>query len=371
MKTRLSIWMHGGIGTGHYAQGLPTLEMLLNRLSENFDLVIYSHRAPNAGYHSQHFAIRTAPKYVTPNIFRWLYLVKFFIKDHFKKRFDLVFSFWGYPAGFMIVGLGKLFGLRSIVYLLGADAVGIPSIRYGILLNSFHRALAFWAYRKASCLLALTKFQKHQLLNYGFNHPMQIIPWGTDLSLFPFNPQPKNSPWHFIHVGHHAPVKDQVTLLKAFERILRRQPAKLRIFGGDDLNGSLQQAAKELRIDQYVEFLGMVPYQEMPHHYAWAHGMLHTSLSEGQCGALTEAAASGILMAGTNVGLLFDLGEDYAIRVEAGNFEELADKVLKAIENPESWNDKIHAARNWSDKHDLTWTTRTLTELINTLVKKA
>lgn len=362
--------MHGGIGTGHFAQGLPTLEMLLNGLSKNFEMVIYSHRSPNAGYQSHYSTIRTAPGYVTTNIFRWAYLIGYFIQDHFKKRFQIIFSFWGYPAGFIAVGLGKLFSIRSIVYLLGADAVGIPSIRYGILINSFHRTLAFWAYRRAACLLALSTFQKDQLKNYGFEYPMKIIPWGTDLSLFKFRPQPKGSPLHIIHVGHHALVKDQVTLLKAFSLIIRHQPAILRIFGGDDLDGSLQRKAAELQIDQHTEFVGMVPYHEMPHHYEWAHVMLHTSLSEGQCGALTEAAASGVLMAGTNVGLLYDLGDACAIRVDVRNFEALANKVLAVTNDTETWDKKIFNARRWSEEHDLTWTIRTLTELIFTLQKR-
>ncbi len=362
--------MHGGIGTGHFAQGLPTLELLLNGLSKNFELVIYSHRAPHAVYQSQYFTIRTAPGYVTANIFRWGYLVKYFIQDHLKKHFHITFSFWGYPAGFIAVVLGKLFGIRSIVYLLGADAVGIPSIRYGILINSFHRTLAFWAYRRTSSLLALSTFQTDQLKRFGFNHPIKIIPWGADLFLFPFNPQPRSSPLHIIHVGHHAPVKDQVTLLKAFALILRHQPAKLKIFGGDNQDGSLHRKATELKMDHHVEFVGMVPYNEMPHHYAWAHIMLHTSLSEGQCGALTEAAASGVLMAGTNVGLLYDIGDACAIRVDVGNFEMLAGKVLAMANDTETWDKTIFDARKWAEEHDLVWTVRMLTELIITLQKQ-
>jgi glycosyltransferase involved in cell wall biosynthesis len=83
-------------------------------------------------------------------------------------------------------------------------------------------------------------------------------------------------------------------------------------------------------------------------------------LSEGQNLALAEAAASGVLMAGTKVGLLYDLDDTYAIRVDIGDYHALATHVLKEVNDPEKWDFKIHRAREWVEQHSLDWTVEQL-----------
>ena len=113
--------------------------------------------------------------------------------------------------------------------------------------------------------------------------------------------------------------------------------------------------------------MDVVPYADMPHHYQETDLMLHTSLSEGQCMALTEAAASGVLMAGTRVGLLWDLGERCAIVVEPGDFAGLADQVLDILPRTAEWRDKVESARKWSAGHSFDWTVNEFTSLIRSL----
>ena len=366
MKKRLAIWLHGGIGTGHFAQGVPMLEKLLNGLAETSDLVIYSHCAPNKEFRSSRFVFKTAPRSVTSGILRWLYLIAYFLIDNFKNRFQVIFSFWGYPSGIIVVVLGKLLNRPSVIFLLGADAAGIPSIDYGILHKKCKKEIAFWTYRRASCLLCISKFQVDQLKKYGFYHSINVIPWGADLSLHRFKQRSGHSLLNIIHVGYYTPVKDQMTLLMAFAMIIRECPAKLKILGIDRCD-DIQKKCIELGIDQHVELAGIIPYNQMPIHYDWADIMLHTSMSEGQCGALTEAAASGVLMAGTNVGLLYDLSEDYGIKVAVGDFKDLAMKVISIVHDEQAWNEKISNARMWSEKHDLFWTINELNAAIHAL----
>jgi len=174
--------------------------------------------------------------------------------------------------------------------------------------------------------------------------------------MYEFKTKKSNPVLHIIHVGHLTPVKDQVTLIKAFALIVKQHPAELRIYGVDRMNGTMQRTVQELGIEKQVQFLEIVPYHQMPELYSWADMMLHTSLVEGQSMALTEAAASGVLLVGTKVGLLHDLGEDCGIIVEVGDFEGLAIKVLNILGDHESWNKKIQNARQWTETHDLSWT---------------
>jgi glycosyltransferase involved in cell wall biosynthesis len=111
----------------------------------------------------------------------------------------------------------------------------------------------------------------------------------------------------------------------------------------------------------------MLPHVEMPAQYGSADIIFHTSLSEGQCMALTEAAASGVLLAGTRVGLLYDLGDGYGITVEPGDYKNLAEKTISILNKPEELKTKIELARRWSEDHDLRWTVSQLTELLHSL----
>jgi glycosyltransferase involved in cell wall biosynthesis len=369
LKKRIAVWIYGGIGTGHFAQGYPMLEKLLEKLSATFDIVVYSHAAPHPNYRSEFFQIRSAPKKITTRFTRWAYLIKYFIRDHWKTRFQILFAFWGYPSGVLVTSLGKVMNLPSVVYLLGSDSAGISSINFGILHKPLYRYVAKWAYRSASLLLTISRFQSDSLTKYGIVRPIVVIPWGADASSYQFQSRKRGDVLHVIHVGHLTPVKDQSTLLKAFALLVQHHPAELRIFGGDAMSGQIQNVCLALNIDKYVKFLDMIPYHQMPEQYAWADVMFHTSLSEGQSMALTEAAACGVLLAGTRVGLLYDLGNDYGVVIEPGDYRKLSEEVLSLIQKSDEWKRKVELARLWSQDHDLNWTVRELEKTLSSLFK--
>lgn len=369
MKKRIAVWTFGGIGTGHFAQGYPMLERLLNELSKEFHLTVYSHAAPNKEYTGSTFKIRSAASWIRPRSLRWFVLCWLFMADHFRQRFNLLFAFWGWPSGWIVTVLGKFLRVQSAVYVLGGDAAGIASIGYGIFHKPVLKKIALWTYNHTSLLLAISHYQVVQLKQYGVKRPVQVISWGADASIYTFTQKQSNGELHFIHVGHLSPVKNQATLIKAFGLILKHHRAMLHVFGTDCMNGAIQRLCTELGIGQRVKFFEVVPYSEMPKHYAWADIMLHTSLSEGQCMALTEAAACGVLMAGTRVGLLHDLDDQYGITIDTGDYEALAKKVREVIERPELWQKKITAAREWSTMHDLSWTVTQLEQLLNEVLR--
>lgn len=367
MKKRISIWLHGGLGTGYFDQGYPLLSHVLDGLCDSFELVVYSLLPPNRTYHHDRIIIRTASGGTRKSLLRWFTLIRLFLADHRKKKFDVIVAFWGWPAGLIIVMLGKFFRIPSAIYLLGGDAGGVRSINYGILHKPLLKRIAFWAYNRSTILMTLSQYQKDQLLSFGLTRAIAVIPWGAEPSTYKFRFRKVGNILHFIHVGHIAPVKDQGTLIRAFAFINSKRPSELYMLGVDCLNGAMQKLCKTLGIEDKVTFVGMVPYQQMPAYYEWADIMLHTSLSEGQSMALTEAAASGVLIAGTPVGLLYDLQEDSGIIAACGDHEELARKIFEILRDPEAWNRKVENARRWSEEHTLQWTVNELTRQLNNL----
>lgn len=367
MKKRLAIWLHGGLGTGHFDQGYPLLERLLEGLSASFELVVYSMAKPNEGYHHKAFRMRSAPSSRKATIVRWMTLIGLFIRDHRRQKYDLVMAFWGWPAGVIVVCLGKILRMQSVVYLLGADAARVPSINYGIFNKPLLRQVALWAYHQCTMLLTISQFQKDQLFKFGLRRPVVVIPWGVDPEMYRFSSRNRSDVIHFIHVAHMSPVKDPATMVRAFARISRHHPSELYILGVDNMKGAIADLCRSLKILDHVKFIGMVPYAEMPTYYDWADIMLHTSLSEGQCMALTEAATCGILIAGTPVGLLYDLKDDCGIIADFGDDEGLSAKVIEILGKREEWDRKVENARKWSGQHTLRWTVDELIKHLSTV----
>jgi glycosyltransferase involved in cell wall biosynthesis len=368
MKKRLAIWTFGGIGTGHFSQGLPVLEQLVNRISTSFEIVVYSRSNPEREYCNPNVVLRTAPEKIRNSTLRWSFLIYYFLFDCFRARFDILLGLWGWPSGCIVTILGKLLGIQSVVYVLGADAAGIASINYGILHRPVLGRFARWTYNRTNLLLVISNYQKDRLQAFGIQRAIAVVPWGVDASTYTFkNKRALTGVVRFIHVGHLSLVKDQVTLLKAFAIISARRPSELQIFGADCLNGAVQKLCFELGIDKKVTFRDMVRHEDMPTHYQSAHVMLHTSLSEGQSMALTEGAASGVLLAGTAVGLLYDLKGEGGITVDAGQYEELAEKVLITLNDPLACDRYLRNAKDWSECHSFDWTVKTLTRHFNNL----
>jgi glycosyltransferase involved in cell wall biosynthesis len=366
-RKRISVWLHGGLGTGHFDQGYPMLQRLLDGLCLSFDIVVYSHAAPNQEYKEGRTVIRSVEHRTANRWARWFMLIRMFIRDHRKHKYDALFGFWGMPSGVVAVLLGKTFGVPTAVYLLGGDSAGIPSINYGILHKPLLRIMALWIYNRCTLLLGISHYQQTQLASFGLKRPITIIPWGADASAYPFREKRPGDTLHFIHVAHLTPVKDQQTLIRSFALINQKRRSELQIFGADCMGGVVQQLCKALAVEDRVTFSGMVPYGSMPSHYAWADIMLHTSLSEGQSMALTEAAASGVLIAGTRVGLLHDIGDQCGIVVEVGDDGGLASRVLALLEDRVEWDKKLLNAKIWSQMHSLDWSVGKLTEQLNNL----
>lgn len=366
MKGRIAIWTTGAIGNGNFSQGYPMMDKIVSSLSHDYDIIVYSKTPPNKDFAPTGFLLKYPPRFIKGKLC-WVILFWYFLMDHVSKRFTNLIGFFGYPTGFFVVLLQKIFGVPAVISVLGADSASVESVNYGIFHRRFPRFISTWAYQRAKVLLAISEYQKETLQHFGINREIKVIPWGADSTMYKFSDKDKSEELRVIHVGHLNPVKDQRTLLKTFAIISKQIPARLKIFGLDCLNGALQKYSEELGIRDCVEFHDMIPYSHMPAHYQHADLMIHTSLSEGQCMALTEAAACGVLISGTRVGLLYDLTEECGISVNVGESELLASKILELTQKPEEWKRKVLNARNWSEIHTMDWTLQEISKLLESI----
>lgn len=371
MTRKMAIWLHGGVGGGLFSQGQPPIQELVTRLAEHFEIDVYSLLPPNKNFSPKTYRI-IYPRWRAPRLIGWIYLaVKFFVA-HNRKNYQLSYAFWGYPAGSLAVILGKPLRLPVVVHLQGGDAVKIPSLKYGVFCNPLRAAICRYTYTKCARLIALSAYQAQCLQDNDVQRPPAIVPFGPDMTKFFFEPRRFDHPvLRFLHVGNQTPVKGQRDMLETFAQLSRMMQSRLLIIGADYHDGKLKEWCHSLAIEDQVEFLGPQPHEAMPAFYHNADVLLHTPKFEGQGLVFAEAAACGTLIAGTDVGMLSDMGDNCGVIVSADQWKTLSDKLLGTVSSKERCEQLRQNALRWVQKKDVNYTVAEIVKILDELVPHA
>jgi glycosyltransferase involved in cell wall biosynthesis len=262
------------------------------------------------------------------------------VVEHRKARFDVLHGVWIDEPGFVAAACGKLLGVPTVVSVMGGELVALPEIGYGGRLSAVNRLLAALALRGASRVTAGCSDgveRARRFLSAGEAGKVQRLVWGVNSSVFasPAQPVELEGNIRVLHVGSLAPIKDQVTLLRAFAQFKGQEPgAHLHLAGDGPLQATLASDAQTLGVADAVTFHGYVPRDRLAAYFQAAHVLAISSRHEGQLVAAVEAAFCGLPIAGTAVGLIADLAPGAAIAVPVGDVAALGD-ALATLCDPE------------------------------------
>lgn len=347
----------GGIGTGPLAEGVPVLHSFVDHLAKDHQVSVFSFSPPADGYKAKDYQL-FYPKKRLSGWRSMLWLINSFRGRHKAQSIDIIHCVWGHPPGFFGWILKLWFGIPLLIHLQGGDAVYLKKIKYGILKPGWKTRLILRIYQKADALVVLTRYQKMKLKESSPKLSPMVIPFGLDLAKFVFQPRTPAPPFQLIHVAHLNPVKNQMTLLKAFAEILKKTDAYLHIYGVDSLDGFLQEQANALGIGDRVEFHGLKSHPEIIQALAQSHMLLHSSLYEGEGMAILEALASGVLVCGSKVGILSDLDKIATQTVPPEDYLQLAENAWKLLRDPEQGQKLREQGKVWVNAQDMSWTVR-------------
>jgi len=360
-KKNIAIIIPGGIGTGQNNIGVPVLERIIKLLATDFNITVFQLYNVNENFSVSGFELVDiySPYPIIKNI-KFLFT---FWKLQRKRKFKAVHGFWAFPCGFLSVLTGKVFRMKSIVSVLGGDAIALPEIQYGQMLSPSKKKLILWTLREATETNALTQYLIDKLRKEGLERKdIKIIPWGIDTTLFSFSEKQFSDPVQFLHIGNLHPVKDQETLLRTFKIISDKISAKLTIIGEGVSEGRVKNLITELGLQEKVTIRGLLPYEELPAYYRNADVLLHTSLSEGQSEVVTEAMSCGVLVCGTKAGLIYDL-PNCCLSVPVQDFKALGEEVIKLLGDTQRIKEIRSNAYAWSQIHTIHWTAEELKKL--------
>lgn len=348
---------------GGGAHTIPGYRALLNNLTRSYEIILYSEFSISKKFDAQ-YSIRYLHH---QNIHRWLlaswFLIRFSL-DHFFWPFNIIHSHSTYPSGRIAILLKKIYKIPVVLCLDAGEAVGIKSIQFGDLLNPIKIEKNKTIIEKADVVTALTQYQAADIKNV-FLHDVRIITRGVDLSKIKTRTNAISSDQKivFLHVGYLHPVKDPITLINCLHLLTKSFDCRLIQIGQDYMNGEVQRHANELGIGHLVDFRGFVEHEKIYPIFQEANVLLHTSLFESQGFVVNEALAHGLLVCGTQVGLLADLSEQCCITIRPGDFEALAQQVSKLMRDPTRCEQLRDNGLRWTREHDLEWTTNRYKEI--------
>jgi glycosyltransferase involved in cell wall biosynthesis len=259
--------------------------------------------------------------------------------EHVRRRFDVLHAFWATESGLLAALAGRFLGVPTLVSLAGGELVRLPDIAYGDQRIAWERVKVAASLRLASAVTAGSRLlQGLAERHLGGRKPVHVAPLGVDLSLF--SPAHVDEARRIVHVGTLTPVKDHATLLHAFRLARQDVPdATLQIVGSGPLATDLHQLSGELGLDDSVCFRGEVDHAQLASVYRGASACIVSSRHEAQCMVALEAAACGVPLAGTRVGVLPELTSALA---NVGDVAALA-KAMRAVVCAASTPDEVTA----------------------------
>lgn len=147
---------------------------------------------------------------------------------------------------------------------------------------------------------------RHELLKYGVQKPIYIVPFGVDMEPFerPIRIDARtvlqlaSDEFFLLYTGRLGIEKNLHFLLRAFRAMLDRwrgsRPLRLVLAGNGPHRPLLETYAQELQLGDRVLFTGFIPREELVDYYRAADLFVFASKTETQGLVLMEAMAAGL-----------------------------------------------------------------------------
>jgi len=235
--------------------------------------------------------------------------------------------------------ISRFLGRRVIVNYRGGEAFLFFS-KYGWMTRP--------VLRLASLITVPSTYIERRFHELGF--ACAIVGNLINLDRFKFYKRQQLRP-HLLVTRNLEPMYNVQMALRAFEIVKQvHGNARIDIVGTGSEELKLKAWVKQKRLEN-VFFHGAVRNDEMPKYFEEADILLNPTNVENLPMSLRGAFASGLAGVSTNVGGIPDLVEDEAgaLLVEAGNYDEMAKKILRLLASPDLAQGIITSARRLAE----------------------
>lgn len=168
-------------------------------------------------------------------------------------------------------------------------------------------------------MIVSSKLEYEDAIDFGIpKNKLRVIPMGIDVEEYPENPDKSNNESiNIIFVGRVARVRRVELLLQAVANL--SVPFHVTVVGGEEKTASLskwgymdelKKLCKTLKISEHVTFVGHVAQSTLSNWYRKADIFVYPSLYENFGQPILEAAAAGLPIISTSVGVARELIKD-------------------------------------------------------------
>lgn len=321
---------------------IPALRHLVVRLAGAADVHIFAlrypdRRGPYGVFGAQVTALGGRETTGGGSAGLWLRTASALAAEHRRRPFDVLHAFWAGEPGFVTALLGRALRIPTVVSIAGGELARLRDIGYGGLLRRLERVKTRLALRMAGVVTAgsaLAMASAQPFLPARSACRARQVPLGVDLAMFAPGRAPRNDgPTRILHVASLCGVKDQATLLSAAAALQERGYAfQLDVVGTGPLEADLRSLARSLGLSEKIRWRGVVPHDQMPQTYQRADLFVLSSRHEAQGMVALEAAACGVPVVGTAVGVIPEL-RPAARTIRVGDAGGLADGMAELLDD--------------------------------------
>jgi len=227
------------------------------------------------------------------------------------------------------------------------------------------RSVGRWTFNQADAVFCYTDEDRERVREFGVDSRIEVVPNGIDTERFrPDGPKSGRIDHDgpvVLFVGRLVKGKRPGDAVAAVSRLTDERNAKLYVAGEGPLRSELAE--------DHVEFLGQLPYVEMPAVYRAADALILPSRAEGLPRTVLEALASGVPVVVSDLEQVEPVVGDGGVTVPVGDIAGFAaglDAVFDGhVSDPRA---QIEGQFDWTDTVERT--TRVLEELSKNISPK-
>jgi glycosyltransferase involved in cell wall biosynthesis len=355
-KPRIALLAMAVMGGGTLNDGIPVLADLFDRLSQHFEIVFYSFQKVHRTNIPSSIQVKEVTGLALPGRLKYFLLFLRILLDNLRNPYQLLFAISIHPPGRIAVLLGELFRRPVVVQIIALEAVAMPEINSGNLTIPWLARVTRRVCKKTNHLVAVSDYQARVAKNdLPTSREIAVLPLRINATRFKFQERVVSYPVQLIHIGYFSPIKGQDVMFRAFAELTRSVDCHLTVIGDGFNVPVVKEMLLELGIQDRVFFKGPVLQSEIPVHFTDKHIMVHAARYETGCAVIQEAMASGVAVCGTRVGLLSDIGDNYAMIVPSEDYIKLAEKIHALIADPVLYSRITREAYEWISNYDAAW----------------
>lgn len=255
---------------------------------------------------------------------------------------DVIQIFSGIPAGGAGYLLKKIRGLPYVVFLSGRDVPSPnPDPPYYRWLYALLNPMIKGIWENAGAVVACSDGLRDLALQTAPDFPFKVIPDGLDLNRFsPVLRSADPNRVRILTIGRLIPRKGFQLLIQALPQVTAEAAVdfEIEIVGDGPYRDTLVALAKDLKVDELIQFAGSVSYSELPQKYRDADIFVLCSLAEGMPLVVLEAMGTALPIVASSVQGIEDLVRTgmNGVLFPPNDVNELARSLIGLINDGES-----------------------------------